>query len=75
MENLIGDTEANESEELDMLATTAEYWGAVNPPPTLHLAMSDDTKEQWKKAYLDDPMFKSIAKGDEYRYDELQAGR
>ena len=74
-EGPIGETTLDESEELDTLATTAEYWGAVNPPPTLHLAMSEDTKEQWKMAYLDDPMFKQIAKGDEYRYDELQAGR
>ena len=74
-EGPIRETMSDESEELDMLVMTAEYWGAVNPPPTLHLAMSEDTKEQWKKAYLDNPMFKQIVKGDEYRYNELQAGR
>ena len=71
----IENTVPEESEEPDTLTTTAEYWGAVNIPPMIHLAMSEDTKVQWKKAYLDNPMFKSIAKADDYQYDKLEPGR
>lgn len=49
-----------ESEELNTLATSTEYWGAMNPPPTVHLSMSEDAKEEWRKSYQTDPMFKTI---------------
>ena len=63
------------SEELDTLKATAEYWGATNPPPTIHLAMSEEMKAQWKSAYLEDPMFKNIARSRDSRYEELGPGR
>ena len=65
----------DQSEELDTLATTTEYWGAVNPPPTIHIAMSEDSKKQWAKSYLDDPMFKPIAEKEENSHEKLQPGR
>ena len=65
----------SESDELDTLNTTAEYWGAVNPPPTINLAMSDAAKQQWKLAYLEDPMFRSIAQNDGSRLDNPDPGR
>ena len=74
-EKHIENTVHEESEELNTLTMTAEYWGAVNIPQIIHLAMSEDTKVQWKKAYLDNPMFKSIAKADNYQYDKLEPGR
>lgn len=45
--NHLGDTVNDGTEELDTLATTAEYWGAVNPPLRIHLAMNEEVKEQW----------------------------
>jgi len=65
----------DESDELDTLNTTAEYWGAVNPPPTISLAMSEDAKQQWRMAYLDDPMFRNVAQSDGSQYDNLGPGR
>ena len=65
----------DESDELDTLNTTAEYWGAVNPPPTISLAMSEDAKQQWRMAYLDDPMFRNVARSDGSQYDNLGPGR
>ena len=64
-----------ESEELDTLNTSAEYWGAVNPPPTITLAMSDEAKQQWKSSYLEDPMFRNIALSDSNKYDNLSSGK
>jgi len=69
------DSEWENSDELDMLETTAEYWGAVNPPLMIHLAMSEDAKNQWRSAYLNDPMFKSIVQGDKNQYDKMTLGR
>ena len=71
----VGDDIDKEAEELDMLATTTEYWGAINPPPTIHLAMSEDAKQQWQKSYLEDPVFKSIAGKDKNKYNNLESGR
>jgi len=70
----IKNTVHEESEELNTLTMIAEYWGAVNIPQMIHLAMSEDTKVQWKKAYLDDPLFKSIAKADDYHISIWQTG-
>ena len=64
-----------DSEELDTLNTTAEYWGAVNPPPTINLSMSEEAKRQWKQSYLEDPIFKRIALDDASQYDKLGSGR
>lgn len=71
----LGDTADDDTEELDTLATTAEYWGAVNPPPTIHLAMNEEVKEQWRKSYATDPMFKLIVNNKGNRYDALESGR
>lgn len=65
----------DELEELDTLNTMVEYWGAVNPLLTISLAMSEDAKQQWKSAYLEDPMFRSIVLDDSNRYDKLSSGR
>ena len=65
----------DESEELHTLDTTAEYWGAVNPPPTINLAMSEEAKQQWRLSYLDDPMFKGVAQSDSSQYDKLGQGK
>ena len=62
-------------EELDMLATSAEYWGAVNPPPTVQLAMSDEAKIEWRNSYQEDPMFKAIARDASYKEDNVAPGR
>ena len=64
-----------DSEELDTLNTMAEYWGAVNPPPTINLSMSEEAKRQWKQSYLEDPIFKRIALDNASRYDKLGSGR
>lgn len=75
MTNLENDGANEDDEELDTLATTAEYWGAVNPPPTIHVAMSEETKKQWRHSYLEDPMFRSIVNKDENQYDNLESGK
>jgi len=64
-----------ETDELDTLETSSEYWGAMNPPPTVHLSMSDDAKEEWRKSYQEDPMFKSIAKDIANNENTLTPGR
>ena len=64
-----------ESDELDTLATSVEYWGAMNPPPTLHLSMSEEAKEEWRSSYQTDPMFKSIIKEASHSGDNVIPGR
>ena len=64
-----------ETEELDTLATSADYWGAVNPPPTVHLSMNEEAKDEWKKSYLEDPMFKAIVNNAEYADGNTIPGR
>ena len=63
------------SDELDTLATSTEYWGAVNPPPTVHLSMSEEAKDEWRKAYQTDPMFKTIVGDASYDEDTVKPGR
>ena len=65
----------DKSDELNTLNATAEYWGATNPPPTINLSMSEEAKQQWRLAYLEDPMFKGIVQSDNNRYDDLGPGR
>ena len=69
------DKSDGDSDELDTLKALSDYWGATNPPPTITLAMSEEAKQQWKSAYLADPMFRGIAQGDDNRYDDLGLGR
>ena len=61
--------------ELDTLKATAEYWGATNPPPTIHLSMSEAAKAEWRNGYLDDPAFKTIAADPKFSYDNYSPGR
>ena len=65
----------DDSEELDTLKATAEYWGATNPPPTIHLSMSETAKEEWRSSYLKDPAFKAIASDPEFSYEKFRPGR
>jgi hypothetical protein len=44
-----------QEDELDTLQLTMEYWGATNPPPNIHIGMSDDLKKEWLEAYETDP--------------------
>lgn len=44
------------SDDLDTVETTAEYWGAVNPPPNVHVHMDDETRDAWTKGYKSDPV-------------------
>ena len=67
--------DVGESEELHTLDTTVEYWGAINPPPTISLAMSESAKQEWRSSYLEDPMFRNVAKDNDSRYDRLRSGR
>ena len=39
---------------------TGEYWGATNPPPNIHVHMSEDTLSAWVDGYKQDPhLFKT----------------
>ena len=69
------DVTSESDDELDTLQTTAEYWGATNPPPNVHLSMSDDSKKAWRESYLDDPAFKNIASDPEFSYEKFMPGR
>ena len=64
-----------DSEELDTLKVTVEYWGATNPPPTIHLLMSETAKKEWKDSYLTDPAFKTIASDPKFSYEKYTPGR
>ena len=71
LNSIDGGVSDDESEELNTLSTTAEYWGAMNPLLTISLAMSKDTKQQWKSSYLEDPILKSITLNDSNHYEKL----
>jgi hypothetical protein len=47
----------DEDEELDALEPTTEYWGALNPPPNIHLNMEEEFQADWVKAYSKDDEF------------------
>ena len=64
-----------ETDELDTLEPSSEYWGAMNPPPTIHLSMSEDAKNEWKKSYREDPMFRTIVDDSTYKEETLTPGR
>lgn len=64
----------SDDEELDTLPTTAEYWGATNPPPTINLTMSEDTKEEWKKDYRNDQVFSAIATDPKFSHENFTPG-
>ncbi|KAF7365343.1 Retrovirus-related Pol polyprotein from transposon opus [Mycena venus] len=49
-----------EEDELDVLEPTAEYWGAVNPPPNIHIGMDDAYRKSWVEAYQKDNEFKRL---------------
>ena len=71
----LGQEVVKDADELDTLVPSDEYWGAMNPPPTVHLSMSEDTKDAWRKSYQADPMFKTIREDTAYREDNLVPGR
>jgi hypothetical protein len=52
----------DKDDELDTLDPTTEYWGAVNPPPNMHVGMEESFKKSWIEAYQTDPEFKRIWK-------------
>ena len=72
-----GDVHENkeESDQLHTLSMTSGYWGAVNPPPTMSLAMNEDMKQQWRLSYLEDNMFRGITKNDSSHHNKLGPGR
>jgi hypothetical protein len=45
---------------LDTIEPTTEYWGAVNPPPNIHISMDTEFKKKWTEAYQEDPEFNWI---------------
>lgn len=49
-----------DNDALDVLETTEEYWGAVNPPPNVHIHMDPNFQRQWVDAYQDDPVLKKV---------------
>jgi len=55
-----------DTDNFTTLETSSKYWGAMNPPPTIHLSMSEEAKEEWNKSYRDDPMFRAIIGNDVY---------
>lgn len=52
----------NESDQegLDTVVASEEYWGAVNPPPNLHVSMKKDLLDAFVKGYQEDPAFRHI---------------
>ena len=56
-EGMINDITSQEApDDLDTMETTAEYWGALNPPPNVHIHMDDGMKDEWAKGYESDPV-------------------
>ena len=49
-----------DSDELDEVQPSEEYWKAVNPTPNLHIAIDDTTLQDWIDAYKTDEAFKTI---------------
>ena len=64
----------SETDKLDTLEPSSEYWGALNPPPTIHLSMSEDAKSEWRKSYHEDPMFRAIMDDSTYKEETLTPG-
>jgi len=64
-----------EKEELDTLTTLTNYWGAVNPPPMVHISMSEEAKNEWRKSYQEDAMFRTIVNDVGYSEDGRTPGR
>ena len=62
-------------DKLDTLATSSEYCGAMNPPPMVHLSMSEEAKDEWRKSYREDPMFRSMAEDVKQSRDNPAPGR
>jgi len=65
----------SDTDDLATLETSSEYWGAMNPPPTIHLSMSKDAKKEWRKSYRDDPMFRTIVENATNSEDTPMPGR
>ena len=49
-----------DSEALDELEPSAEYWDSRNPPPNLHVAIDKSFIQDWVKGYKADQAFASI---------------
>jgi hypothetical protein len=56
-EEISGEIEENPDQELDALEPTTEYWGALNPPPNIHLNMEEEFRASWVEAYAKDHEF------------------
>ena len=41
---------------IDTMEITEDYWGALNPPPNVHIHIADDLRQQWIKGYQTDPI-------------------
>jgi len=50
----------DDTDNLVTMETTTEYWGAVNPPPNVHIHMDDNTRKVWTKGYESNPMLGKI---------------
>ena len=55
-----GRSEPQEAEspedDLDTLKITEEYWGALNPPPNVHVHITEELRKEWIEGYLNDPI-------------------
>jgi len=51
-----------DSDRLDELEPSTDYWNAQNPPPNLHIAIDDEFLEEWVKGYQSDHFFQPIWK-------------
>jgi hypothetical protein len=80
---LVEVTDEDDDEELEGIEQTEEYWGAHNPPPSIHIAMDHNFQLKFVAAYLSDPAFGPIwsdPRSDEgawtpgYRYFKNQDG-
>jgi hypothetical protein len=55
------DTKSGDDDNnLDHLEPTAEYWGALNPPPNIHIGMEEEFRTSWVAAYIKDAEFGKI---------------
>jgi hypothetical protein len=59
-ENGIGTPQTDDGDDLDHLEPTAEYWGALNPPPNIHIGMEEEFRASWVAAYSKDAEFGKI---------------
>ena len=51
-----------DSDKLDELEPSTDYWNAQNPLPNLHIAISDNFLKDWIKGYQSDRSFQTIWK-------------